>query len=39
MSRLIQKNLKTKKLELPAEMQQVKDQLAKFTIKSLNPEF
>ena len=36
MSRLIQKNLKSKKPQLPAEMQQVKDQLANFTIKSLN---
>ena len=36
MSRLIQKNLKAKNPELPAEMQQVKDQLANFTIKSLN---
>ena len=35
MSRLIQKNLKNKKTELPAEMQQVKDQLANFQIKTL----
>ena len=36
MNKLIQKNLKNKKAELPAEMQQVKDQLANFTLKSLN---
>ena len=36
MSRLIQKNLKTKKIELPAEMQEVKDQLVNFKLKSLN---
>ena len=36
MSRLIQKNIKNKKTELPAEIQQVKDKLANFTIKSLN---
>ena len=36
MSRLIQKNLKSEKAELPAEMQQVKDQLIDFKLKSLN---
>ena len=36
MSRLIQKNLKSDKAELPAEMQQVKDQLIDFKLKSLN---
>lgn len=36
MSRLIQKNLKSKKTELPAEMQEVKEQLVNFKLKSLN---
>ena len=35
MNKLIAKNRKANKPELPAEMQQVKDQLANFTIKSL----
>ena len=36
MSRLIQKNIKNKKTELPAEMQEIKDQLVNFKLKSLN---
>ena len=36
MSRLIQKNIKNKKIELPAEMQEIKDQLVNFKLKSLN---